>query len=52
MKSYQWFTLLAALLITVCEVLVFTSESGEAPQQQASSAALTDGGSSTHASGG
>jgi hypothetical protein len=52
MKSYQWFILIAALLITVCEVLVFTSESGQAPQEQANGATLTDGGSGTHAPAG
>jgi hypothetical protein len=51
MKRYRWFILIAALLITVCEVLVFASETGHAPQDQADEAALTDD-SNSHLPGG
>ena len=52
MKSYEWLILGAALLITVCEVLVFTSQAARAPLKQASVAAGTDVGSGTHSPGG
>jgi hypothetical protein len=51
MKSYRWLTLIAALLITVCEVLVFKSQADQAPQKQANVAAGTDVGSGTHSPG-
>jgi hypothetical protein len=51
MKRYRWFILITAVLITVCEVLVFASESGQAPPEQADDAALTDVDSSTHVPG-
>ena len=51
MKSYRWLTLIAALLITVCEVLVFDSQSAQAPQKQACVAAGTDVGCGTHSPG-
>jgi hypothetical protein len=52
MKTYEWLTLVAALLITLCEVLVFDSQAGRAPQRQANVAATTDVGSGTHSPGG
>ncbi len=52
MKSYEWLILVAALLITVCEVLIFNNQAARAPQQQASVAAGTDVGSGTHSPGG
>lgn len=52
MKRYRWFILTAAVLITACEVLVFASESGQAPQEQADRSALTDVDSSRHVAGG
>ena len=39
MKTYRWLTLLAALLITVSEVLIFNSEAAQVPPTQASVAA-------------
>jgi hypothetical protein len=42
MKSYRWLTLIAALLITLFEVLVFESQSAQAPLEQTSVAAGTD----------
>ena len=51
MKSYQWLTLIAALLITLCEVLLFESQSAQAPQKLASVAAGTDVGCGTHSRG-
>lgn len=51
MKSYRWLTLIAALLITVCEVLVFESQAGQAPQQRAHGAVVAGVGSSTHSPG-
>jgi hypothetical protein len=47
MKSYKWLTLVAALLITLCEVLVFNSQAARGPQKQANVAAATDVGSGT-----
>jgi hypothetical protein len=44
-KSYRWLPLAAALLITLCEVLVFDSQSGRAPEEQANAGAVTDVGS-------
>lgn len=52
MKPYRWFILVAAMLITGCEVLVFANESGHASLAQADDAALTDVDSSTYVSGG
>jgi hypothetical protein len=51
MKSYQWLTLIAALLITLCEVLIFESQSAQAPQKLASVAARTDVGAGTRSPG-
>jgi hypothetical protein len=34
-KSYRWLTLIAALLITLCEVLVFKSQATQGPYKQA-----------------
>jgi hypothetical protein len=44
-KTYRWLTLVAALLITLCEVVVFNSQAARAPQKQANVAAATDVGS-------
>jgi hypothetical protein len=52
MKRYRWFILIAAVLITGCEVLVFASETDHAPQEQAHEAALMDVDSSRHVPGG
>jgi len=52
MKTYEWLILFAALLITVCEVLIFTSQAAGAPQKQASVAVGTDVGSGRHSPGG
>jgi len=52
MKTYGWLALVVALLITLCEVLVFNSEVTHAPQQQANVAAATDVGRDTHLPGG
>jgi hypothetical protein len=48
MKSYQWLFLIAALLITICEVVVFTasrasprSSQPAAPRSRAAAAAPT-----------
>jgi len=51
MKSYRWLTLIAALLITVCEVLVFSSQSAEAPNGQADVAAVAAVGGGTRSPG-
>jgi hypothetical protein len=40
-KTHRWLTLAAALLITLCEVLVFNSQSGRAPEAQANAGAVT-----------
>ena len=45
MKPYQWLTLVAAVLITLCEVLVFNSQSTGRPERQVSAAAATEVGS-------
>lgn len=50
MKTYRWLTLVAALLITVCELLVFTSESGRDPQQQPDVVAATRSGTGARSS--
>jgi hypothetical protein len=34
-KTYRWLTLVAALLITLCEVLVFNSQSARGPEARA-----------------
>jgi hypothetical protein len=49
MKSYRWLTLIAALLITACEILVFKSEGARDPQKHANVAAGT--GSGTYSRG-
>jgi len=41
-KSHRWLPLAAALLITLCEVLVFNSQSGRAPAEQADAGAVTE----------
>jgi hypothetical protein len=46
-KTYRWLTLLAALLITVSEVLIFNSEAAQVPPAQASVAAAPDVGGDT-----
>ena len=51
MKGYRWLTLIAALLITVCEVLVFSSQSAEAPNGQADVAAVAAVGGGTRSLG-
>jgi hypothetical protein len=51
MKTYRWLTLIAALLITLGEVLVFKSEGAQVPQQQATVAAGTHVGNGTHSPG-
>ena len=51
MKNYRWFTLIAALLITVCEVLVFESQSVRAPDGQADVAAVGEVGSGARSAG-
>jgi hypothetical protein len=51
MKSYRWITLFAALVITVCEILVFESQAAQTPQRQASVVAATDAGSGRHTAG-
>jgi len=52
MKTYEWLILVAALLITVCEVLLFTSQAAGAPQKQANVAVGTDVASGRHSPGG
>jgi hypothetical protein len=51
MKSYRWITLIAALVITVCEILVFNSQAAQTPQRQASVGAATDAESGRHTAG-
>jgi hypothetical protein len=46
-KTYRWLTLVAALLVTLSEVLIFNSEAARDPQRQASVAAAPDIGSDT-----
>jgi hypothetical protein len=38
-KTHRWMTLTAAVLITVCEVLVFTSQSARVSEMQANAGA-------------
>jgi uncharacterized lipoprotein YmbA len=42
MKSYRWLTLIAALLITACEVLVLKTQTAQVPQQQPNVGAVAD----------
>lgn len=49
MKTHRWLTLLAALLITLCEVLVFNSQSARGPENQANTGAATDVGNGRQA---
>lgn len=42
MKAYRWLALGTALLITLCEVLVFSSEAAPVPQTQPDGAPATD----------
>jgi len=49
MKRFEWLTLVAALLITVCEVLVFNSQTAREPQQQADVAAGSGSGTQSPA---
>jgi hypothetical protein len=42
MKTYRWLTLVAALLITLSEVVVFNSKAAQAPPQQVHVAAAAD----------
>ena len=51
MKSYRWITLIAALVITVCEILVFDSQAAQTPRRQASVGAATDAESGRHTAG-
>ncbi len=51
MKSYRWLTLIAALLITLCEVLVFRSQVAQAPTKQANVAVGEQVDSRRHAPG-
>jgi hypothetical protein len=51
MKSYRWLTLIAALLITLCEVLVFRSQAAQAPTKQANVAVGAEVDSRRHAPG-
>lgn len=44
-KTHRWLTLAAALLITLCEVLVFNSQSARGPERQANAGAATKVGS-------
>jgi hypothetical protein len=41
-KTHRWLTLTAALLITLSEVVIFTSESARVPESQANAAAAVD----------
>jgi hypothetical protein len=50
-KSYRWLTLIAALLITLCEVLILRSQVTQAPYKQANVAAGADLDSRRHAPG-
>jgi len=38
-KTQRWMTLTAAVLITLCEVLLFSSQSARVPEMQAKTAA-------------
>lgn len=42
MKAYRWLALGAALLITLCEVLVFNSEAAPVAQKQAEGASAAN----------
>jgi hypothetical protein len=46
-KTYRWLTLVAALLITLCEVLLLNSQVAGNPPKQASVGAAVDAGSGT-----
>jgi hypothetical protein len=47
-KTYRWLTLVAAVVITLCEVLVFNGQAGGGrSQEQADIAAATNVGSDT-----
>jgi len=50
-KSYRWLTLVAALLITLCEVLVFKSQATQASYKQANVAVGADVARRRHAPG-
>jgi hypothetical protein len=50
-KSYRWLTLIAALLITLCEVLVLKSQATQAPYKQANFAVGPDVDGRRHAPG-
>lgn len=52
MKNYRWLTLIAAVLITACEVLVFNSDTARSPQKQADVAALAGVDSDNQSPGG
>jgi hypothetical protein len=52
MKGNRWLMLLAALLITAGEVLLFRIDVSVASQNQASRAAVANVGSGTHSPGG
>jgi hypothetical protein len=41
-KTHRWLTLTVALLITLCEVLFFNSQSAREPERQANAGAVTD----------
>jgi hypothetical protein len=41
-KTHRWLTLSAALLITLSEVAIFTSQSARVPDSPANTAAVTD----------
>jgi hypothetical protein len=51
-KTYRWLTLVAALLITLCEVLLFNSQMAGSPPKQASVGGVVnaDSGVGTHRS--
>jgi hypothetical protein len=51
MKSYEWLPLVAALLITLCEVLFFYGHTAQAPQKQANVAVGADVDNGRHAPG-
>jgi hypothetical protein len=51
MKGNRWLMLLAALLITAGEVLLFSIDVTAAPQMPASGAAVANVGSGTHSPG-
>lgn len=52
MKRYRWLIFLAALLITVCDVVLFSIELPPTPQKQASGAAVANVGGAMRSSGG